>query len=92
MIYNNTLPYSTRIVPFAMIWDIKHLNMNLEHFCISLSALFDMYSLKMSKVTNSTRFSFGLVVFSPKYVKIRQKYTIFAYIFGQDLLSKMTQK
>ena len=43
--------------PFGTIWGIKHLNMNLEHFCTSLSALFDMYSLKMSKVTDSTRSS-----------------------------------
>ena len=72
-------------------WGIKHINMNLEHFCTNLSALFDMYSLNMSKVTNSTRFSLGLV-FSPKYVKIRQKYMIFAYIFGKNLHSKMVQK
>ena len=62
--------------------------MNLEHFCTSLSALFDMYSLNMSKVTNQPDFILGLVVSFQKYVQIRQKYTTFAYIFGQNVLSK----
>ena len=37
---------------------IKHLNMNLEYFCTSQYAYFDIFSLNMSKVTNSTRFFF----------------------------------
>ena len=41
---NAPLTYSTRIVPFGIL----HLNMNLEHFCTSLSALFDMYSLDLA--------------------------------------------
>ena len=60
-----------------------YLNMNLEHFCTSLSALFGMYSLNMSKLTNSIRFSFGTSCISPKDVKIRQKYTFFAYAFAK---------
>ena len=80
-------------MPFGTIWGIKHLNMNLEHFCTSLSALFNMYSLNMSKVTNSTRFSFGSSCIFPKICQNKaKKYTIFAYIYGQNLLSKMAQK
>ena len=53
------------------------------NFCTSLSALFDMYSLNMSKVTNATRFSFGTRCIFPKICKNKTKYTIFAYILAK---------
>ena len=64
--------------------------MNLEHFCTSLSALFEMYSLNMSEVTNLTRFCFGT---SCIFSKICQnKNTQFLLIFLANICSQKWHK
>ena len=81
--------YSTRIVPFGTIWGIKHLNMNLEHSCTSLSALFDMYSLNMSTLTNSTTFSIGTRSIFPKICHNKAKWHKNDYKLVKNLISSV---
>ena len=59
--------------------------MNLEHFCTNLFVLFDMYSLNMSKVTNSSRFSSGTSYIFPKICQN-------AYIFLAKICSQKWHK
>ena len=77
---------------FGTIWGMKHLSMNLEHFCTSLSALFDMYSLNMSKVTNSTRFSFGTSCIFPKICQNKAKIQNFCLYFWLRICSQKWHK
>ena len=80
-------------MPFGTIWGIKHLNMNVGHFCTSLSPLFDMYILNMSIKSNKfNRFLFGTNCNFPKIFQNKAKINNFGYIFGPNLLSKMAQK
>ena len=65
----------------------KALNMNLEHEFRSLSNLFDMYSLNMSKVTNSTRFVLTSCIF-PKICQNKAKIYNFTCIFWPKLALK----